>query len=402
MSQENEILQALKGERLPAVVVDLDAFDRNLEKMVNQAKKNGKKLRIATKSIRVPELILRALDFSPTVEGLMCYSAEEAVALSQKGFDNFLIAYPTLQEKQLLQLQKIHLEGKTVSIVVDQETSLLQISDIMKGQEGGVKPFPVVIELDVSTRMLFGSIHLGARRSPIREAADLIRLINKIKTLNGIQLKGVMAYEAQVAGLGDRNPFKPFINLIAYYLRRYSAKSVMNFRMDIHDLLRSEGISLDLFNGGGTGSIGFTAQEEVITELTVGSALLCPHLFDYYSNLNLEPACFFALEAVRKSDPRYITCQGGGYIASGEIGQDRAPIPVYPKGLELTQTEGCGEVQTPLKVTTDFPIALGSPIVFRHAKAGELAERFNDYLLVSKGKLISRAKTYRGLGWCFF
>jgi D-serine deaminase-like pyridoxal phosphate-dependent protein len=44
----------------------------------------------------------------------------------------------------------------------------------------------------------------------------------------------------------------------------------------------------------------------------------------------------------------------------------------------------------------------GDPVLFRHAKAGELAERFNEYLLVEGDRIVSRAATYRGLGLCFF
>lgn len=44
----------------------------------------------------------------------------------------------------------------------------------------------------------------------------------------------------------------------------------------------------------------------------------------------------------------------------------------------------------------------GDPILFRHAKAGEVCERFTDALLVQNGRIVERVPTYRGLGACFF
>src|SRR5690606_736528 len=123
-------------------------------------------------------------------------------------------------------------------------------------------------------------------------------------------------------------------------------------------------------------------QEEVITEVAAGSGLLMGYLFDYYSNVTLLPAAHFAVQVVRRPAPGFVTCHGGGYVASGEIGLDRLPIPVDPPGLRRVGMEGVGEVQTPLRVPRGTKVALGSAVFFRHAKSGELAEHFNHYLLI--------------------
>jgi hypothetical protein len=112
-----------------------------------------------------------------------------------------------------------------------------------------------------------------------------------------------------------------------------------------------------------------------------------------------EPALGFALEVSRASDPDYVTCLGGGIIASGEPGWDRVPLPFYPEGLKLISTEGCGEVQTPLQVAVGVERpALGSAVIFRPAKSGEPLERFSEVLLLERGKIAGSARTYRGLG----
>lgn len=390
-------LRILKGERLPAAIVDLDAFDRNLSKISEIAKSHGKIIRLATKSVRVPDLISRVLKQGTPFSGLMCYSAEEAEFLHSLGFDDFVIAYPTVQRNDLLAIREIQRKGGKVSVVVDSKEAVVALGSL---SEGKTQSFKVLLEVDVSCRPLGGWFHLGVRRSPIRSEKDLMKVLNEIRKLPGIQVQGVMAYEAQVAGLGDRNPFRRRLNPIARVLRKLSVKSVSRKRDKIARIFRQLELPIEIFNGGGTGSLNFSAREPGLTELSAGSGLLCPHLFDYYSNIQFEPACFFAIQAVRASDPGFVTCQGGGYIASGEPGWDKVPVPYLPEGSELVPAEACGEVQTPLRVR--HPVKIGDPILFRHAKAGELAERFTEYLLVSQGRIVSRAKTYRGMNRCFF
>jgi len=69
--------------------------------------------------------------------------------------------------------------------------------------------------------------------------------------------------------------------------------------------------------------------------------------------------------------------------------------------LALINSEACGEVQTPLIVNGKVTPLLGQSVLFRPAKTGELAERFNKYLLLSNEQVVDEAKTYRGYGKCF-
>lgn len=390
----------LTGERYPAAVVDLDAFDANVALVARVLRERGHnhRLRLATKSIRVPELIRRVLAFGPPYQGLMCYAVEEAEFLASQGFDDLLIAYPTVQPCDLTGLRRLHESGTTVRLMVDGIEQLALISHAMRGCS---RPFPLVLDIDMSWRPAGGRVHLGVRRSPIRSTVQALQLFEEARHLPGIQLTGLMGYEAQVAGLGDRNPFKRTLNPIARIVRRQSIRAGARLREQLAGELQAAGHSLEVFNGGGTGSVNWTVDEPWLTEVTVGSGFLCSHLFDYYSNIRYQPAAFFALQVTRSSDPGLVTCQGGGYVASGEPGWDKVPRPWLPEGLELLSSEACGEVQTPLRVPVGTHLRPGAPVLFRHAKAGELAEHFADYLLVSAEQVVQRAPTYRGLGQCF-
>ena len=259
--------------------------------------------------------------------------------------------------------------------------------------------FPICIDLDLSVD--FGPIHFGVWRSQITGMALLNQLLEQIQDCKYLQLDGLMGYEAQIAGIGDAIGGRWALNKIIRLLKSRSIPKIAQKRAEAITLIREKGFDLKLVNGGGTGSLESTTEENGITEVTVGSGFYNSHLFDYYSEFQLQPAAAFALEATRHPKAGIITCHGGGYIASGETGHLKAPLPYLPKGLTLDKNEGAGEVQTPLHYQGQEMVKIGDPVFFRHSKAGELCERFKDLYFVKNGKITDVVPTYRGENQCF-
>jgi D-serine deaminase-like pyridoxal phosphate-dependent protein len=391
-----EFTRILEQNRLalPAAIIDLDCFDQNVQTIARLVDGTSLKIRVATKSLRVPELIRRVLNKSSAFQGLMCYSAQEAEFLSQQGFDDFLIAYPTVDSNDLASLSRIHTSGKRVVVVVDHEEHLKALDAVVSSNS---KKFSVIVEVDSSIRI--GPFVIGVRRSPVRAPDDVAKLIQKINQSRNLAFGGLMVYEAHVAGVTDSNPFKPFLSFLLKPLRKLFAMKVRKQRKRLFEELRKRNINIPLFNGGGTGSLTFNREEaSTLTELTAGSAFYCPHLFDYYSNLNLQPAAYFALQISRIPENGWVTCQGGGYVASGEPSWDRIPLPVGD--YKFSALEATGEVQTPLKTSRSHKI--GDAVLFRHSKAGEMFERFNEAVLIEGNAIKGRVKSYRGFGLSFF
>jgi D-serine deaminase-like pyridoxal phosphate-dependent protein len=390
--------KAIEGQPLPCALVDLDALESNAATLNAIAGDARKKLRLATKSIRTPELIQKLLDVgAPTVQGLMTYTATEAAFLAEEGFDDLLVAYPTAQKSDAELLAKLTQDGKLVSVVVDSDAQLQVLA--AAGRKAGVE-IRVVIEIDTSYRPGPG-VHLGGRRSPLHDA-EAVRVVADIaRDLEGVQVFGVMGYEGHIAGVTDANPFTTMLNPAKRVIKRLSKKPVEKTRARVAQVLKDAGHELTVFNGGGTGSLRWASAEDALTEVTAGSGYLDSALFSYYRDLDLTPAAYFALQVVRRPADGMVTCHGGGYIASGEMGLDRLPVPALPPGGKLLGFEGAGEVQTPIVLPKGVDVAPGEPYFFRHAKAGELAEHFTEYLLIRGDKIEGRAKTYRGLGQCF-
>lgn len=390
--------RALAADSTPAAFVDLDGFEHNLRLVFDEAS-GGRPLRIASKSVRSIPLLERILRHAPgRVTGLMAYSAKEAAFLVERGFDDVLLAYPTLHGPDLELLAKKSREGARISLVVDAAEHVEAAAKAAARAEGALA---LVIELDLSLRPLGGDLAIGALRSPLHNSAAVVELARRIADTPRLSFHGLMAYEAHVAGLGDQGSGSRVTDAAKWLLKRASRRPLEEARADAVAALTQAGLPPKLVNGGGTGSLRWCQGEPALTELTVGSAFLAGHLFDGYRELSLKPALHFALEVVRIPRPGVCTVRGGGFIASGEIGPSRAPLPVSPAGLRLTKMEGAGEVQTPLLSEDGSTPALGSSVFFRPAKSGELAERFEEYALIRGDRVEERVRTYRGEGRCF-
>lgn len=392
--------RALLGpERLPAMVVDLEAVDANLDTLLG-ALPEGVTLRLGTKSIRVPALLRHLLERGKgRLQGLMTYSPHETALLAELGFDDLLCAYPVGRTADAKVFADLIAQGRLAVAMADCSFHLRVLSEA--AQAAGVE-IPVCIDLDASWRPL-ENVHVGVRRSPLRTSEAVRVLAAEIRDTEGLRLEGLMSYEAQIAGVPDRSPTNRLLDPMRGLLKRRSVSVVHERRVAAVQTLQEDGHVLHVVNGGGTGSVHSTVQDPSVTEVTAGSGFLCSHLFDHYADLDLVPAAFFALGVVRTSDPDHVTCAGGGYVASGTTGTDRRPQVVAPQGLEATSLEGWGEVQTPFHVLDEAERPMiGDPVVCRHAKAGEVMERFEEALLVRGERIEARVPTYRGIGGCFF
>lgn len=393
MDDYHRFRRLLENEPLPAALVDLDAVEHNARLLLDRLARDVT-LRVATKSVRHTGLLRQLMELGgDRFRGLMCYSAREAAWLADQGWDDLLVAYPFARPDEAALLARLAAEGRTVRAMVDHPDQVALLDQAARAASTVV---PVCLDVDVSWRPGPG-IHLGVRRSPVRSVEDALRVAGSVGP--GTRLDAVMAYEAQVAGLHDSQP--PWERPVIRVLKRRSRALAARRRREVVEALRRAGHPISLVNGGGTGSIASTSHDGSVTEVTAGSGFLCPHLFDGYVDLPLRPAAFFALPVVRSSDPGFVTCLGGGYVASGQAGADRLPVVHLPQGLRPVELEGWGEVQTPLRVTAGRAPDLGDPVICRHAKAGELAERFDRYLLFRDDQIVAREPTYRGEGQCF-
>ena len=376
----------------PFAFVDLDAMWANAADMLRRA--TGKPIRVATKSLRCRPLIQAALAHDPGFRGLMTFTLPETLWLWELGFDDLLLAYPTADRQALARLAAIDEPTRPV-VVVDSAEQL----DLIAGATAGGAPTRVCIEIDLSYWTAGGRVKIGPKRSPVRTPQQAVELAREIDRRPQFELAGLMGYEGHIAGVGD-SPRERVRAEVIRRMRRSSLTDIRERRAAIVEAV-SRVTSLGFVNGGGTGSLELTAGEPAVTELAAGSGFYAPTLFDHYSSFSLRPAAMFALPVVRRPAPGWATVLGGGYLASGPADDYRLPQPHLPAGLELDSMEGAGEVQTPVHGGPADRLKIGDRVYFRHAKAGELCERFESLYLVSGGRIVDQVPTYRGEGRSF-
>ena len=377
----------------PLMVVDLDAFDANATDLVRRA--SGKPVRVASKSLRVPALVQRALAHEG-FRGVLAYTLREALWLhDHEVSDDVLVAYPTVDRGALAELVGSPSAASHITLMID-DVDHLEVVDSVRASHA----VPVRVAIDVDAGLQVGGRHIGPKRSPLLDADAVVALARAVAARPGFRLVGAMTYEGQVAGLPDDVPTQRARSAIVRRLKDFSMSQLAERRRALADAL-AQVAPLELWNAGGSGSVAESAADPVVTEVSAGSGLLVPTLFDHYRSFEPRPASFFALPVTRRPSPQVVTVHGGGLVASGAAGEERLPVPWAPAGLELTSLEGAGEVQTPLTGHATGLLSVGDLVWFRHAKSGEPFEHTGTVHLLRGDRLVEAVPTYRGLGLAF-
>jgi D-serine deaminase-like pyridoxal phosphate-dependent protein len=347
------------GRQAPFAFLDLDAVWANAADMLRRSR--GKPIRIASTAIRSRPVLERLLDLDPGFQGTLTFSLPETLWLWERGLRDLVLAYPTGDRACLTRLARITAEDPDEAPVVMVD-SLEHIDLIEEAAASFVAPIRIALDIDLSWRPLGGIVKFGAKRSLIRTADDAVALAQEIDRRERVRLVGAMAYEAQIAGIGDNVPGKAINNLVVRRMQAASAKDFEERRAEIVAAL-SEVAQLDFVNGGGTGSIDRTASEWSVTEIGAGSGFYAPVHFDHFRSFRPRPAAMFALPVTR-----------------------------------LTGTAGleAARARRSLPASSGRQLELGDRVYFRDLEAGELCERFDRLFLVTGTTIRDEVPTYRG------
>ncbi|WP_314646265.1 alanine racemase [uncultured Microbacterium sp.] len=374
----------------PVGVIDREALRHNALDLLVRA--GGLPIRVASKSVRVRG-VLDAVLALPGFRGILAFTLREALWLAET-HDDIVLGYPTVDRAALADLVADDRAARRITLMVD-DPAHLDLIDSVAGP--GQRPeLRVAIDVDASWRSaLLG--HIGVRRSALFTAGEVAALARDVAARPGFRLVGLQMYDAQIAGQGDAaGPDAPLIRLV-----QARSREELRERRALVVAAATAVAPLEFLNGGGTGSLEFTATDESLTEASAGSGLLGGHLFDGYRSFRPAPAAAFAFDVVRRPAADIVTVLGGGWIASGPAVASRQPRPVWPEGLRTFSREAAGEVQTPLQGPGAARLGVGDRVWFRHAKSGEPAERIDRYHVVSGDEVVAELPTYRGEGKAF-
>lgn len=333
-------LRALIGQGVaaidtPALVVDLDAMERNLQRMADYAKAHGMKLRPHAKMHKSATLGLRQMQAGAV--GLCVQKTSEAEALAAAGVHDLYISNEVIAPAKLARVaalaRQLAVHGGRLAIAVD---SLMGIEHLAQALGGGEDLIDVYIELDV-----------GQKRCGVATPADVVPLAQAIARHPALRLAGLQAYNGRAQ------------HLRSVAERRAALAEVVRLVQETRRLVEAAGLSLPLVTGAGSGTFGLESTSGVFGELQAGSYLFMDG--DYARN-EADPAqpafehALFVKTQVMSASAGHVVVDAGHKSHAIDSGLPR----VHGEPLEAT---GCSDEHTTLRTTGTAPLpALGSTL----------------------------------------
>ena len=227
----------------PALLLDLDRFERNIQKMAAHVKAVGKKIRPHSKTHKCPEIAHRQIEAGAV--GVCCAKVGEAEAMAAAGVRNLLITTEVVGAEKIGRLLRVLDRNPETLAVVDHPDNVREL-DAAMGRAGRV--LNVLVDVEV-----------GGRRTgipPGEPALDLARHVTGARHLNLRGLQGYAGHCAHVEG---------------WAARRKSSHRWMERLMKTRALFERNGLPVEIVTGGSSGTFDIDVELEGLTELQSGS-----------------------------------------------------------------------------------------------------------------------------------
>ena len=383
----------------PFAFVDLEAMWANAEAMLERAA--GKPIRVASKSVRCRALLGAILARDPRFQGLMTYTLPETLWLAEQGFENLLLAYPTADVGALEELalrSAANPDGAPI-VMVDCVEHLEMIESVL-GK--GAPPLRVCIDVDASWWWLGGRVKVGPKRSPIHTVEQAVALAREIEKRPQIELDALMAYEGQIAGVGDRPPGRRLRGAAIRFMQKRSVAELAERRggdrrgaervrrAGDRQRRRHRQPRADRRRGGGDRGDRRLRLLRARPSSTTTAASASPR--------RRASRCRSSASPRPGSRPRSAAATSPPAPAT----RPRLPAPWLPEGLQLDARRGRRRgADAAARPAAAEPLGVGDRVYLRHAKAGELCERFDTLHLVEGDRIVDEVPTYRGEGKAF-
>jgi 3-hydroxy-D-aspartate aldolase len=323
----------------PALVLDLEAFDQNVEAYQRQISLHGLRGRPHAKSHKCAEIARRQI--AAGAVGVCTASLHEAEALVGQGINDILITSPVVGAGKVGRLMRLLERGAEVAVVVgDQEHAASMAAAAHR--IGHV--LDVLIDVD-----------LGMGRTGISNIESALQLVNVVCEAEGISYRGLQAYSGQVQHIQE---FAERDHVYTGQLRYLSA---------LIAALDKRGLKPATVSGGGTGTLALDCREGLLTEHQAGSYIF---MDVEYGAVTLrandaDPAfatsLFLHSTVISKNVPGQVTTDAGlkSFATDGPLPLVRAGAPMGTTYSFFGDEHGCLTFPAP---TDSLP--LGSIVTF--------------------------------------
>ncbi len=227
----------------PALVVDLDAFEANVQKMAEHCRQAKCGFRPHAKTHKCPAIAQRQM--AAGAKGICVATVPEAEAMAAAGIRGLLLCSPIVDAGKVGRMVALVSGGADVMLAVGSER---QAKLLAEAAEAARVDIPVLVDLDVGDRRT-GSL-------PGEPAVELAKIIGRFKRLH---VQGVQAYAGHAS------------HTVGFEKRVETSRTAMLKAVETRKLLERAGFDAKILSGGSTGTYNIDSAIEGVTELQVGS-----------------------------------------------------------------------------------------------------------------------------------
>lgn len=245
----------------PALIIDLDAFEANLERMANYVAGHNIRLRAHSKTHKSPIIARKQMNLGAV--GICCQKVSEAAIMVEGGVDNILVSNEVVGRQKLDRLAALARQAN-IAVCADRQSNVAGLGE--SAAKFGVQ-LTVLVEIDV-----------GAGRCGVQPGAEALALAQMIDAHTALNFGGLQAYHGSAQHI--RNPEE----------RRQATESAIRFTRETVELLDRHGLACEIIGGGGTGSFEIETSSDLYNELQAGSYVFMDA--DYARNHAAEGSIF--------------------------------------------------------------------------------------------------------------
>jgi len=227
----------------PALIVDLDAFEHNVEVMHQYIKEKGLRHRAHAKTHKSVDIALYQIEHGGAC-GVCCQKVSEAEAMVAGGVKDVLVSNQVVDSRKIDRLAMMAKKARTLVCVDDANN----IDDLSAAAVKHGVTIECLVEIDC-----------GAGRCGVQWGDPVVALAKKIAASDGLKFSGLQAYQGAAQHVHD------------FEERKGKIDSAIEQVADTVEMLKAEGLECDIIGGAGTGSYYFEGTSGVYNEMQCGS-----------------------------------------------------------------------------------------------------------------------------------
>ncbi len=282
----------------PALLIDLDILERNIQIMAEFMKNKNAKLRPHFKTHKCPTIAHKQI--SKGAKGITCAKLGEAEILAAAGIKDILIANEIVEPSKVFRLAGIAHSDAKITVAVDNAEN---IADLSRAASIIGSTIYVLVEVDI-----------GMRRCGVTTPNEVVHLVKKIINSEGLVFEGLQAYEGHLVYKTDFNE------------RYHEVQEIADKLGEIRAVLTQNGVSVNEISGGGTGTYNITGNNTIWTEIQAGSYVFMDTVYNKLG-LDFQDSLTILATVIHKHSGYAIT-DAGFKVCSVEQGQPQ--IKDYP------------------------------------------------------------------------